>query len=140
MYRLSVPALPLCSVICILLALLTGCGGSSSAPPPCTGCSTTPQFTNVYVVFPPASGVNNTHFMSTVMNQAAINGVTVAVSWTDVETSTPSGVACTPLATDTCQKDTAGLYHTYDWSTVDSGNPRTAPSTTVASTRLLRIT
>jgi hypothetical protein len=109
-------------VICILLALLTGCGGSSSAPPPCTGCSTTPQFTNVYVVFPPASGVNNTHFMSTVMNQAAINGVTVAVSWTDVETSTPSGVACTPLATDTCQKDTAGLYHTYDWSTVDSGN------------------
>jgi hypothetical protein len=81
-----------------------------------------PQFTNVYVVFPPASGVNNTHFMSTVMNQAAINGVTVAVSWIDVETATPGGTACTPLATDTCQKDAAGLYHTYDWSTVDSGN------------------
>jgi len=86
MHRLSRTTLPLSCAACIFLALLTGCGGvSSTAPPPCEACSVGTQFTNVYVVFPPASGVNNTHFMSTVMNQAAINGVTVAVSWIDVE-------------------------------------------------------
>jgi hypothetical protein len=123
MDRLTRTFLPPCCLVLVLASLLTGCGGSgTSAPPPCEGCPPVNQFTNVYVVFPPASGVNNTHFMSTVMNQAAINGVTVATSWIDVETATPGGTACSPVGTDTCQKDAVGLYHTYDWSTVDSGN------------------
>ncbi len=124
MSRTSRMVWPLWCAVGMLLGLLTGCGGSgTSAPPPCEGCPPpAPQFTHVYVVFPPASGVNNTHFMNTVMNQAHIDGVTVATSWIDVETATPGGTACSPVGTDHCQKDTAGLYHTYDWSTVDAGN------------------
>jgi hypothetical protein len=111
-----------CLAIFVFTGFLASCGGGSSStptpiPPPATG-----QFTHVYVVFPPASGVNNQHFMSTVMNQAAINGVTVAVSWNQAETSTPGTTTCTPVGTDICQKDAAGLYHTYNWSTVDANN------------------
>jgi hypothetical protein len=106
----------------VVFALLTGCGGGSSSstpppPPPPPG-----QFTHVYVVFPPASGVNNTHFMSTVMNQKAIEGVTVAVAWKDAETGTPGMGTCGPVGTAVCQLDSAGFTHTYDWTTVDTGN------------------
>jgi hypothetical protein len=114
-------ALPAVFLIFALEIFLTGCGGVSSSPttttPPPTG-----QFTHVYVVFPPASGVNKTHFMSTVMNQNAIEGVTVAVAWNDVETGTPGMGTCNNPGTDTCQLDSAGFTHTYDWSTVDSNN------------------
>jgi hypothetical protein len=113
---------PLSCAISALLGILTACGGSGSStttpPPPVTPS----QFTHVYVVFPPASGVNNTHFMSTVMPKAAINGVTVATSWLDAETGTPGQGTCSPVGTDTCQLDAAGLTHTYDWSTIDAGN------------------
>jgi len=56
----------------LILLFLTGCGGSkntTSNPPPTSG-----QFTHVYVVFPPPSGENNTHFMKTVITQPAIEG------------------------------------------------------------------
>lgn len=100
------------------LAILTACGGSSnSTTPPPQG-----QFTHVYVVFPPQSGTNNQHFMSTVMNQAAIEGVTVSTDWNEVETGTPGLATCTPAGTDTCQMDAAGFTHTYNWSTVDTNN------------------
>ena len=104
----------------LLLALLTACGGSSGSgtpPPPTQG-----QFTHVYVVFPPDSGVNNQHFMSTVMPQAAIEGVTVPNSWISVETTTPGPGTCSPVGTDTCQQDAFGWTHKYDWSTVDASN------------------
>ncbi len=114
--------LPAVCFIFALEVLLTACGGGSSSAttpvtPPPTG-----QVTHVYVVFPPASGVNNTHFMSTVMNQNAIEGVTVAVSWNDVETGTPGTGTCNNPGTDSCQMDSAGFTHTYDWSVVDSNN------------------
>jgi hypothetical protein len=107
----------------VLAAFLTACGGGGSGstpippPPPPTG-----QFTHVYVVFPPDSGVNNQHFMATVMNQKAIEGVTVPVAWRDVETGTPGLGTCNNPGTDTCQLDSAGLTHTYDWSAVDTAN------------------
>lgn len=72
---------------CILLSLLTGCGGSGSSlttSPPPSG-----QFTHVYVVFPPQNDPNKTHFMNTVINQPAIEGVTVGTHWIDAETGTP---------------------------------------------------
>jgi hypothetical protein len=114
---------PVWCAVCSILSLLTGCGGSSS------GASTTPpptssgQFTHVYVVFPPASGINNAHFMSTVMNQAAIEGVTVPSMWSAAETGTPGqGTPCSPVGTDVCQQDSFGWTHTYDWSSVDAAN------------------
>src|SRR5216683_2791845 len=107
-------------LIFALAAFLTGCGGvsKSSAPPPVT----TGQFTHVYVAFPPATGVNNAHFMSTVMTQKAIEGVTVATAWIDAETGTPGAGTCQPTGTDTCQLDSFGWTHTYDWSTIDAAN------------------
>jgi len=106
---------------CFLISLfLSGCGGSKSStstPPPTSG-----QFTHVYVVFPPSSGVNNAHFMSTVITQPAIEGVTVPNAWIDVETSTPGPGTCSPIGTDTCQQDAFGWTHKYDWSRIDAAN------------------
>jgi hypothetical protein len=60
--------------------------------------------------------------MSTVINQAAIEGVTVGTSWIDAETGTPGPGTCTPVGTDTCQQDSFGFTHTYNWSTIDGNN------------------
>jgi hypothetical protein len=81
---------------------------------------TVSQFTHVYVVFPPPSGVNNTHFMNSVMTQAAVEGVTVPVHWADAEIETPGPGTCGPVATETCQQDSFGWTHTYDWTSVDA--------------------
>jgi hypothetical protein len=104
----------------VFIGSLTGCSGVSSSSNANTGPH---QFTHVYVVSPPAAGdPNNSHFMSTVMNQAAIEGVTVGTSWIDVETGTPGPGICGPVGTDICQQDAFGWTHAYNWSTVDSGN------------------
>lgn len=108
------------SITVALAAFLAGCGGGSSSNN--SSVSSTNQFTHVYVVFPAQSGVNNQHLMTTVMTQTAIEGVTVAVNWNDVETNSPGTSPCNPTATDTCQVDSAGFFHTYDWSTVDGNN------------------
>src|SRR5580698_148480 len=103
---------------------LISCGGASNSgnggstpPPPTSG-----QFTHVYAVFPPNTGVDNTHFVQTVMPQAAIEGVSVHNSWSDVETTAPGPNTCSPVGTDTCQMDASGWTHSYDWSTIDSDN------------------
>jgi len=115
------PALLLWCFILVSAAFLTGCGGvgksSSTVPPPSSG-----QFTHVYVVFPSANDPNKTHFMSTVMTQNAIEGVTVATAWKDAETATPGPGTCGPVGTETCQQDAFGWTHSYDWSTIDAAN------------------
>ena len=81
------------------------------------------QFTHVYVVSPPSSSDSNySHFVNTVLNQPAIEGVTVKTSWIDAETGTPGAGTCSPVGTDTCQLDSFGWTHTYDWSNIDSEN------------------
>jgi len=60
--------------------------------------------------------------MATVMNQAAIEGVTTQTLWRDAETGTPGLATCSPVGTDTCQMDSSGWTHTYDWTTIDSSN------------------
>jgi hypothetical protein len=105
----------------IAAAFLTGCGGGGSSSTP-TPPQTANQFTHVYVVFPPAQDPNKTHFMSTVINQKAIEGVTVATSWLDAETGTPGPGTCSPVGTQTCQQDAFGWTHSYDWSTIDANN------------------
>jgi hypothetical protein len=119
MHRFTRMFFPLSCAICALLAFLTGCGGGSSSS---TGTGQSAQFTHVYVVFPPSSGVNNQHLMATVMNQAAIEGVTTQTLWRDAETGTPGLATCSPVGTDTCQIDSSGWTHTYDWTTIDSNN------------------
>ena len=115
--------MPKLSIVVVLfvaaLTVLTGCGGSGKT----TTSSGPGQFTHVYVVFPPpVSDPNHSHFMNTVMNQAAIEGVTVATMWKDAETGTPGPGTCSPVGTDTCQMDASGWTHTYDWTTIDSNN------------------
>jgi hypothetical protein len=80
------------------------------------------EYPRIFVVFPPDSGVNNTHFMATVMNQEAIDGVTVKNMWKDVEKAVPGANTCSPIGTDSCQQDAFGWTHSYDWSSVDSDN------------------
>jgi hypothetical protein len=91
-------------------------------------------YTRIYVVFPPqTSGNNNTNFISNVMKQSAIDGVTLQVPWNAVEqTSSPNQTDCRVLAPpmsnpDRCQADSTagGWFHTYDWSAIDgtSGTP-----------------
>ncbi len=101
--------------------MLSGCGGSGATNQLQTVQPPAP-FTHVYVVFPPAGGVNNTHFMSTVINQKAIEGVTVANDWSDTETAAPGAGTCSPVGTDVCQQDSFGWTHAYDWSDVDAAN------------------
>ncbi len=103
----------------IAIVILNACGGGTGSK----SSSGPGQFTHVYVVFPPpTSDPNHSHFMSTVINQAAIEGVTVATPWNQVETGTPGPGTCSPVGTDTCQLDASGWTHTYDWSNIDSAN------------------
>jgi hypothetical protein len=80
------------------------------------------QYTHIYVVFPPASGVNNTHLMNTVINQPAIDGVSVQVTWSAIEVSRPGPNSCSPVGTDTCQQDSLGWTHSYNWISTDAAN------------------
>src|SRR5260370_30633553 len=59
-------------LIFVLAAFLTGCGGSGTSIER-SFPGTSGQFTHVYVVFPPATGMNNAHFIRTVMTQQAID-------------------------------------------------------------------
>ena len=100
------------------IGLLSGCGAGSKNASSAPG-----QFTHVYVVSPPSSSDSNySHFVNTVLNQPAIEGVTVKTSWIDAETGTPGAGTCSPVGTDTCQLDSFGWTHTYDWSNIDSEN------------------
>jgi hypothetical protein len=60
--------------------------------------------------------------MQTVINQPAIEGVTVHNFWSSVETAPPGPATCSPVGTDVCQMDSTGWTHTYDWSATDSSN------------------
>ncbi len=60
--------------------------------------------------------------MNTVINQPAIEGVTVTTPWNQVETGTPGPGTCSPVGTDTCQLDADGWTHTYNWSNIDNEN------------------
>ncbi|MGA7220449.1 MAG: hypothetical protein WBX38_19190 [Candidatus Sulfotelmatobacter sp.] len=104
----------------LTLFTLTACGGGSHS----SAANAFHQFTHVYVVAPPVSGINNQHLMASVMNQAAIEGVTVDISWLDAETGTPGPNTCAPSSSnaDTCQMDASGWTHTYDWTTIDNAN------------------
>jgi hypothetical protein len=122
MHRLTRMGFPLACAICAFVALstLTGCGGGSGSTN--IGPVQAAQFTHVYVVFPPNSGINNQHVMATVMNQSAIEGVTTQTLWRDAETGTPGLATCSPVGTGTCQMDSSGWTHTYDWTTIDGDN------------------
>lgn len=122
MQKCNPAALALSVSVCFPILLLVGCGGVSSGPTTTTGGGDAHQFTHVYVVSPPATDPNNTHFMNTVMPQKAIEGVTVAVRWNDAETATPGPGICQPAGTEFCQEDAFGWRHAYDWSTVDGNN------------------
>src|SRR3984885_7979822 len=75
----------------------------------------------IMAVFPPTIGSQDyTTFRSNVMNQSSVDGVTVNISWSQVETALPSSAPCSPLNSSTCQRDSVGQYHTYDWSAYES--------------------
>jgi len=79
------------------------------------------QYVRIFAIFPPENALDqSSHFAPYVMTQGAIDGVTVSVTWSSVETSPPSATPCTPVGSDTCQLDVSGWYHTYSWSSVDN--------------------
>jgi hypothetical protein len=82
------------------------------------------RFVSIYVVFPPTAGSDNSNFVSNVMSQNSIDGVTVPLYWSNIETIAPDTNACTP--SDTCQPDPTvpTYFHHYDWmATYDSTTP-----------------
>ena len=76
----------------------------------------------MYVVSPPSSSDSNySHFVNTVLNQPAIEGVTVKTSWIDAETGTPGtgrAVRWERIHANSIHFDGAYL----DWSNIDSQN------------------
>jgi len=82
------------------------------------------RLVSIYVVFPPTAGSDNSNFVSNVMSQNSIDGVTVPLYWSNIETIAPDTNACTP--SDTCQPDPTvpTYFHHYDWmATYDSTTP-----------------
>ena len=74
---------------------------------------------NVQIMAFSPPGIGNpdySNFRSAVMTQAAVDGVTLEIDWSSVETSAPSSTPCTPVNTDICQMDSVGQYHQYSWS------------------------
>lgn len=88
------------------------------------------QLAHIYVFTPPTTaslGNNNANFMNSVMPQSSIAGVTVVISWNQVETSDPvdlsgGGTCGAGVNDDQHQLDTSQFCHSYDWSGVD-GTP-----------------
>jgi hypothetical protein len=106
------------------MAQTTLVGGGTSLVGSATVLNPTNTFTHIYVVFPPQTGTNNSNFVTRVMTQSAIDGVTVAVPWNAVEldTSPPSTTPCASVGSDTCQLDpmtSPPYYHSYDWTVVN---------------------
>ncbi len=77
------------------------------------------QFTHVYAYSPPLSGQNNANFLQYVMSQSAIDGVTVNVAWSSIETTPPTAGACVGGNSDTQQTDSIPYCHAYNWMMVD---------------------
>jgi hypothetical protein len=74
---------------------------------------------NVQIMAFSPPGIGNpdySNFRSDVMTQTAVDGVTLDIDWSSVETSAPSSTPCTPVNTDVCQMDSVGQYHQYSWS------------------------
>jgi hypothetical protein len=80
------------------------------------------QYTHIWAFQPPLSPMSdNSYFTSNVlMNNPSIDGVSLTLSWSSVETSQPTTTPCVP--SDQCQRDPGSpqMYHTYSWSTYDS--------------------
>jgi hypothetical protein len=78
------------------------------------------RFVSIYVVFPPTTGTDNTNFVANVMSQNSIDGVTLPLYWSNIETVAPDTTACVPSAT--CQPDplVPTYFHHYNWMTYDS--------------------
>jgi hypothetical protein len=98
------------------------------------------RYVQIMALFPPAynPGAHSdyTNFQSNVMTQTDANGlpivdgVTLEVVWSQVETSAPTSTPC-GVATDMCQEDAVGQYHTYGWSYYDSNPSMMYPSSVV---------
>jgi hypothetical protein len=66
---------------------------------------------------PPGTGnPDYSNFRNDVMTQTAVDGVTLEIDWSSVETPAPSSTPCSPINTDVCQLDSVGQYHQYSWS------------------------
>jgi len=65
---------------------------------------------------PPAFGLPDySNFVNDVMTQPYVDGVTLELVWSNIETAWPS-TPCAPINTDVCQLDSAGFYHNYNWT------------------------
>jgi hypothetical protein len=71
-------------------------------------------------LFPPAiASQDYSTFYNNVMTQPSVDGVTVEIDWSAVETSPPSVPPCAP-PDGTHQTDSVGQCHTYSWAPYDT--------------------
>jgi hypothetical protein len=74
----------------------------------------------IMALFPPAIGSTDySSFYSNVMTQPSVDGVTVEIDWSKVETSAATSPPCA-APDDTHQTDSVGQCHTYDWTPYES--------------------
>jgi len=79
------------------------------------------QYTHIWAFQPPLTPTSDNGYFATVYsNTASIDGVSVTLSWSSIETSQPSTTPCVP--SDVCQQDPGSpqMYHTYSWTNYDS--------------------
>ena len=74
----------------------------------------------IMALFPPALGsADYSSFYSNVMTQPSVDGVTVEIDWSKVETSAATPPPCS-APDDKHQTDSAGQCHLYDWTPYES--------------------
>ncbi len=111
LFALSAPSLAQQSIV----------QGNTSANGSTVVNSLTSQYLSIYVVFPPTN-TDNSSFVMNVMPQSAIDGVTVQLSWANIEMSEPDTTPCSPAPSDTCQPDpVVPMYHHYVWNPLTDG-------------------
>ena len=116
----SISALPLLTSLCFAQVTVQGSptvSGSIEVNYPFT------HNVQIMAFSPPTYGTPDyNNFLSNVMTQPSVDGVTLEIVWSNVEKSTstnPSSTSC-GVPSDVCQQDAVGQYHTYDWSTYDA--------------------
>lgn len=107
------------------------------------------HYVQIMALNPPGALTQDyTTFYDHVMTNPNVDGVTVEIDWSLVETAYPP-TPCAPINSETCQLDSVGIYHNYDWSAYDayggaSGiaewfDPFTDPATGITTNKKVNI-
>jgi hypothetical protein len=107
------------------------------------------RYVQIMALNPPGALTQDyTTFYNNVMTQPGVDGVTVEIDWSQVETMYPP-TPCAPINSETCQLDSAGQYHNYSWTSYDAYggalgiaqwfDPFTEPTTMITTNKKVNI-